>query len=146
MTDVFDAALEHYRRQHFLQRANLAYAALAEEPVALKGYHDEMKSLDGPSSPAGVRSWLSSVNTFNQGRADLVVMLHITSTLPPIPFHILIQPPEGGLSNPSNVLCEVVRSISKDRLVQRWGVVAAPAMNQVEDLSVSLSVWSSRVA
>ena len=47
MTDILDAALENYRRQHFLQQANLAYAAQAEDPVALEDCHDEMKSLDG---------------------------------------------------------------------------------------------------
>ena len=47
MTDVLDAALENYRRQNFLQQANLAYAALAEDPVASKDYHEEMRSLDG---------------------------------------------------------------------------------------------------
>ncbi len=47
MTDVLDAALENYRRQQFLQQANLAYAALAEDPAASKEYHAEMTSLDG---------------------------------------------------------------------------------------------------
>ncbi len=47
MTDVLDAALESYRRQHFLQRANLAYAVLAEDSVAFKAYRDENSSLDG---------------------------------------------------------------------------------------------------
>ena len=47
MTDVLDVALENYRRQQFLQQANLAYAALAEDPAASAAYRDEMKSLDG---------------------------------------------------------------------------------------------------
>ena len=46
MTDVLDAALENYRRQQFLQQANLAYAALADDPAAAKDYHEEMQSLD----------------------------------------------------------------------------------------------------
>ena len=76
---------------------------------------------------------VASVDTFNQGRADLVVILPITSTLRAIPFHVPVNPPEGGLSNPSSILCEAVRSISKDRLVQRWGAVAAATMEEVED-------------
>ena len=76
---------------------------------------------------------VASVDTFNQGRADLVVILPITSTLRAIPFHVPVSPPEGGLSNPSSILCEAVRSISKDRLVQRWGAVAVTTMNEVED-------------
>ncbi|MEI6491551.1 MAG: type II toxin-antitoxin system PemK/MazF family toxin [Verrucomicrobiota bacterium] len=74
-----------------------------------------------------------SVDAFNQSRADLVVVIPITSTLRPIPFHVVVQPPEGGLTNPSALLCEAVRSISKDRLVTRWGAITAATMLQVED-------------
>jgi mRNA interferase MazF len=74
-----------------------------------------------------------SVDAFNQSRADLVVIIPITSTLRPIPFHVVVQPPEGGLTNPSALLCEAVRSISKDRLVTRWDTVSASTMSQVED-------------
>ncbi len=74
-----------------------------------------------------------SVDPFNQSRAELVVVIPITSTLRPIPFHVVVQPPEGGLTNPSALLCEAVRSISKDRLATRWGTVSPATMSQVED-------------
>ena len=74
-----------------------------------------------------------SVDPFNQSRAELVVVIPITSTLRPIPFHVVVQPPEGGLTNPSALLCEAVRSISKDRLVTRWGTISPASMSQVED-------------
>jgi mRNA interferase MazF len=74
-----------------------------------------------------------SVDPFNQGRADLVVVLPITSTIRPIPFHVTVRPPEGGLKNPSSILCEAVRSINKDRLVQRWGAVGPETMREIED-------------
>jgi len=74
-----------------------------------------------------------SVDPFNQSRADLVVIIPITSTLRNIPFHVTIQPPEGGLTNASAILCEAVRSISKDRLITRWGSVLPTTMATVED-------------
>jgi mRNA interferase MazF len=74
-----------------------------------------------------------SVDAFNQSRADLVVVIPVTSTLRPIPFHVVVQSPEGGLTNPSALLCEAVCSISKDRLVTRWGALSASTMSQVED-------------
>ena len=74
-----------------------------------------------------------SVDLFNQSRADLVVVIPITSTLRNIPFHVVIQPPEGGLTQPSALLCEAVRSISKDRLINRWGSVPPRTMTEVED-------------
>jgi len=74
-----------------------------------------------------------SVDPFNQSRADLVVVIPITTTLRNIPFHVHVQPPEGGLTNASALLCEAVRSISKDRLITRWGSVLPATMATVED-------------
>ncbi len=50
MTEVLDAALEHYRRHRFLQEANDAYATLAAEPEAHARYRAEIESLDGTLS------------------------------------------------------------------------------------------------
>jgi mRNA interferase MazF len=74
-----------------------------------------------------------SVDLFNQSQADLVVIIPLTSTLRLIPFHVTVLPPEGGLTNPSALLCEAVRSISKDRLLTRWGIVSTTTMAKVED-------------
>ena len=74
-----------------------------------------------------------SVNQFNQSRADLVVIVPLTSTLRTLPLHVVVQPPEGGLTNRSALLCEAVRSITKDRLLARWGSVAPATMTEVED-------------
>ena len=76
---------------------------------------------------------IMSVDQFNHGPASLVVIIPITSTLRPIPFHYVIQPPEGGLSNPSALLCEAVRSISKDRLLTKRGQVTPATMAKVAD-------------
>ena len=74
-----------------------------------------------------------SVDPFNQSRADLVVIIPMTSTLRNIPFHVVVQPPEGGLTNSSALLCEAVRSVSKDRLITRRGSVLRGTMAEVED-------------
>jgi mRNA interferase MazF len=74
-----------------------------------------------------------SVRPFNGSKAGLVVVIPITSTLRAIPWHVVVQPPEGGLDNPSALLCEAVRSISNDRLLSRWGSVNAETMAKVED-------------
>lgn len=107
-----------------------------------------------PTGPAATRGdiWLADLNPvrsheqagrrpvlvisediFNQSRADLVVVVPITSTLRNIPFHVVVHPPEGGLTNRSALLCEAVRSISKDRLIVRWGSVSPGTMAEVED-------------
>lgn len=74
-----------------------------------------------------------SVDEFNQGSAELVVVLPITSTIRPIPLHLIVQPPEGGLKTESRILTDAVRSISKERLVERWGQVSTETMGAVEE-------------
>ncbi|MEO0869805.1 MAG: type II toxin-antitoxin system PemK/MazF family toxin [Cyanobacteria bacterium J06642_11] len=74
-----------------------------------------------------------SVDLFNNGSADLVIALPITSKNKRIPFHVKVDPPEGGLKIRSYVKCEDVRSISKERLDQRWGRVSQDILVLVED-------------
>ena len=74
-----------------------------------------------------------SVDPFNQGAAGLVVILPITSRRKGIPWHVEVQPPEGGLQATSFVKCEDVRSISKHRLSGRWGLVSSRTLAAVED-------------
>lgn len=62
-----------------------------------------------------------SVDEFNRGSAGLVAILPMTSTIRPIPLHVIVQPPEGGLKVQSRVLCDAIRSISKGRLLEHWG-------------------------
>ena len=84
---------------------------------------------------AGLRPVLVlSDDLFNEGPADLVVVLPITSTLRRIPSHVRLSPPEGGLRAESAVLCEAIRSISKQRLVRRWGIVSNAKLAVIEDV------------
>lgn len=83
---------------------------------------------------AGMRPVLViSHDVFNAGPADLVVVLPITSTYRGIPTHVPVQPPEGGLHAESYILTEAVRSISKSRLVRRWGKTGRRTLDQVAD-------------
>ena len=75
-----------------------------------------------------------STTRFSQGPAGLVIVLPITSTDRNIPAHILVEPPEGGLSNRSFILCDAIRSISRSRLGARaWGTVGSGTMDRVEE-------------
>jgi mRNA interferase MazF len=77
-----------------------------------------------------------SQDAFNSGLSGLVVVVPLTSkTRKPrnIPAHIPIDPPEGGLKTSSIILCDQIRTISKDRLgTAPWGMVAAATMGDVE--------------
>lgn len=74
-----------------------------------------------------------SVNPFNHGPADLVVVLPVTTVAKGIPFHVPVKPPEAGLRQLSFIKCEDVRSVSRARLRERWGSVEAQTMAAVED-------------
>ena len=73
-----------------------------------------------------------SVDEFNSGPADLIVVLPITSTIRPIPLHVIVSQPEGGLKVKSRILTDGIRSISKERLKERWGQVSPETMAAVE--------------
>jgi mRNA interferase MazF len=48
--------------------------------------------------------------------------------------HIRVSPPEGGLRKESAVLCEAIRSVSRERLSIRLGAVGGSTLIQVEDV------------
>jgi mRNA interferase MazF len=74
-----------------------------------------------------------SVDQFNQGPVSRVVALPITSTRKGIPWHVDIDPPEGGLQNPSTILCDQIRTLAKSRFAQKaLGKVLPSTMAEVE--------------
>jgi len=73
-----------------------------------------------------------SVDKFNHGPADLVVVLSITSKDKRQPIHVPVTPPEGGLKLTSFVKCEDIRSVSRQRFRQFHGIVSARIVAEVE--------------
>jgi len=83
---------------------------------------------------AGVRPGLVvSVDPFNHGPAGLVVLLPLTSIGKGIPFHVELNPPEGGVKVKSFIKCEDIRSVAKERLSRRWGMVSGTTLTAIED-------------
>ncbi len=74
-----------------------------------------------------------SVDTFNQGPADLVIVAPLTTTDRGIPLHVAIQPPEGGVRTRSIIQCDHIRSISRQRLSECWGRVSSDTMEAVAE-------------
>jgi len=75
-----------------------------------------------------------SSDMFNHGPARLIFIAPLTRTDRGIPFHVPIDPPEGGLRTRSFVLCDAVRSISTQRLGNGpLGMVSATTMAVIED-------------
>jgi mRNA interferase MazF len=60
---------------------------------------------------------------------------------PLYPTEVLIQPPEGGLTLPSVVLLNQIRSIDRRRLVRCFGLVTPATMARVDQaILISLGV------
>ena len=74
-----------------------------------------------------------SADLFNHGPAGLVVMVPLSTVAKGIPFHVAVNPPEGGVKQKSFVKCEDVRSVAKERLLRRLGTVSLHTMAAVED-------------
>jgi mRNA interferase MazF len=74
-----------------------------------------------------------SVNGLNYGAAGLVVIIPITTKAKGIPFHVEVSSYEGGLEHTSFIKCEDLRSISKDRLVSKFGKIEEDTLANVED-------------
>lgn len=74
-----------------------------------------------------------SVDKFNHGPADLVVVMPISKVAKGIPLHVEINPPEGGVTMRGFIKCEAIRSIAKVRLVRPMGRVSDTTLAAVED-------------
>jgi mRNA interferase MazF len=77
-----------------------------------------------------------SEDAFNTGLAGLVMTVPLSSKVAKsrnVPAHIRVDPPEGGLKTQSVILCDQLRTISKDRLAKvPWGKVSAATLAEVE--------------
>jgi mRNA interferase MazF len=72
-----------------------------------------------------------SVDKFNHGPADLLIVMPLTTTDRGLISHVAIEPPMGGVERTSYIMTEQVRSISKDRVIDYWGSVDARVMAEV---------------
>jgi mRNA interferase MazF len=73
-----------------------------------------------------------SNDVLNSSAAGLVTVVPITSKGRPIRSFLKINPPEGGLPQTSYIICDQVRTIAKERLGKRFGVVSPVVLAEVE--------------
>lgn len=81
----------------------------------------------------GVRpAMVLSVDKFNHGPADLVIVLPITTKRKNIPTHVPVPKGEAGLAEDSYIKCEDIHSVSKDRLQSYRGDLKYPYIERVQ--------------
>ncbi len=78
---------------------------------------------------------IASATTFNRGPRELVWVIPLTRTERRYRFHIRVPPDESGLRAMSYIMCEQLRSVSIDRLLddQPAGQVSRATMKEVSD-------------
>ena len=76
-------------------------------------------------------SVLLSRGDFNRGPARLVIAVPITSKDKGIEFRTPIEPPEGGVSQRSFAMPEMIRSVSRERLLFPMGVLREDTLRKI---------------
>lgn len=64
-----------------------------------------------------------SVDQLGCGPSGLVIVVPVTTTDHGQRLHVPVEPPNGGVHKLSYAMPEMVRSLSRDRLVERWGTL-----------------------
>ena len=95
------------------------------------------------SEQGGTRPVAIIQNDMGNLHSPTVIAVPLTASprKPPLPTHVRLEMGEGGLRQPSTVLCEQVRTLEKTRLRRRLGALAPESMRRVERaLGVSLDM------
>jgi mRNA interferase MazF len=82
-------------------------------------------------------------NDISNQHSPITIVAALTSQFAPelYPTEVLINPPEGGLTYPSVVLLNQIRSIDRKRLVKRLGIISEELMNSVNNaIQISLGL------
>lgn len=72
-----------------------------------------------------------SKNGLNSNPGELCVVAAITSRQRGWMAHVNVPAPEGGLTVPSAVMCDQIRSVSLVRFIRRRGTVEPPTLAAV---------------
>ena len=72
-----------------------------------------------------------SVDQLGTGPSELAIVVPLTTTARPTLSTWPSIRPEGGVRATSHAMPEMVRAISRERLVERWGMVRDATLEQV---------------
>jgi mRNA interferase MazF len=72
-----------------------------------------------------------SVDQLGSGPSGLAIVVPLTTTAQNNPIRLQIDSPEGGLRERSWALADMVRSVDRSRLVERWGRLRPATVDQI---------------
>lgn len=107
---------------------------MALKPSRGEIWHADLDPVAGHEQAGKRPCLIISDDRNNHGPSGLVAILPLTRTKRPNPFHVPIEPPEGGITSSSFILCDQIRTVSSDdRFTEKWGDVTLATMREVED-------------
>lgn len=109
-------------------------AGIPRQPSRGEVWQVDLRPVRGREQDGLRPAMVLSVNKFNHGPAELVIVLPITSRDKRIPTHVKIRKHESGLDQDSFIKCEDIRSISRERLVRYRGDVTDQQIEQAEQI------------
>jgi mRNA interferase MazF len=74
-----------------------------------------------------------SNDVLNRSASDMVTIVPITTKARPVRTFLRVNPQEGGLTQVSFIICDQIRTISRNRLSKRLGMVSPEVMAEVEE-------------
>lgn len=81
---------------------------------------------------AGLRpAVVISVDQISAGASERAIVVPLTRTDRPSPLYVALEPPEGGVRERSFAMPEMVRSISRERLSVRWGIISGGKLAEI---------------
>lgn len=72
-----------------------------------------------------------SVDQLGRGPSELAIVVPLTRTDHGQRLHVEIDPPNGGVRQRSYAMPEMVRSVSRDRLVERRGMLDDATLSEI---------------
>lgn len=72
-----------------------------------------------------------SDDAYNRSTLDMAFVIPLTRILRAWSTRVRIDPPEGGATAPSELMCDQLRAITAERLERRMGMVEAPVLERV---------------
>jgi mRNA interferase MazF len=73
-----------------------------------------------------------SNDTINQSPANMVTVVPITTKERKLRSYLRIDPPNGGVTQTSYIICDQVRTISRERLGKKYGALSRTVLAEVE--------------
>ncbi len=106
--------------------------SLLPSPVRGEIWRVDLEPVRGHEQGRTRPALVVSNDIVNHGPGGLVTVVPITTKAKPIRSFLKIEPPEGGLPQMSFIICDQVRTISKQRLTKRYGAVSPEVLLEVE--------------